>query len=397
MTEKLYYNDPYTLEFTADITEIQPYESGKYAVFLDKTFFYPASGGQPYDTGILNGIKVVDVFEKEGKIFHITEAPLEKGKAEGKIDYHRRLEHMQHHTGQHLLSQAFIQVIKAPTVSFHLGNETATIEIVIPDLSIEQADAVEDLANDIIYRNKKINVLYIEEADVNDLNLRKKPKKKCAAGDIRVIEIEDFDLSPCGGTHATSTGELGIIKIINWERYKGNVRVNFLCGRRALHDFRNKNRSIKNISAKFSASDQQIEEIIYKSIDDTKELQKQFNAVKKQLAEYTARGLIKRAEQYNEYKLIIQDFPETDISTLKQIGQELTLEKDILAFLVSKNNHKTHLLFCCSENIKINLNEHLGKILIAINGKGGGKPNFVQGSGDATDLNGLVEQIKKLL
>jgi len=396
MTEKLYYNNPHTLEFTASITEVLPYND-KFAVFLDETFFYPTSGGQPFDTGIPNNIKVSDVFEKDGKIFHITESAPEPGPVTGKIDYHRRLEHMQHHTGQHLLSQAFIQVIKAPTISFHLGNELATIEIVTPDLNREDADKVEELANDIIYQNRNVNVLYVEEADANDLNLRKKPKKKCADGDIRVIEIEDFDLSPCGGTHAARTGELGIIKITGWERYKGNVRVDFLVGRRALADYRFKNLSLKNISAKFSAKDKQIEEIIYKSIEDSKELQKELSAARKQLAEFTTKQLLEGAETFNNQKLIIKAFEDTDMSGLKLIGQELTLTGDFMAFLVSSHNKKTHLLFCCPEDLKINLNPHLQQILKMINGKGGGKPNFVQGSGEEYDLNEIMEQIRDLI
>ncbi|MBC7473499.1 MAG: alanyl-tRNA editing protein, partial [Candidatus Sericytochromatia bacterium] len=270
MTEKLYYNEPHTLEFTANVTDIISYNNN-YAIFLDKTYFYPTSGGQPFDTGYIGTAKIVDVFEKDGKVFHISESSLEKNSFPAKIDYYRRLEHLQHHTGQHLLSQAFIQIIKAPTISFHLGLETATIEIVIKDLNIEQVNEVEDLANNIIYENRKINVHYVDESEVNNLNLRKPPKKKGDQG-VRIIEIENFDMSACGGTHAQSTGELGMIKIIGWEKYKGNIKVEFICGRRALLDYRFKNIAIKNIANKFSTKDNQIEEIITKSIDDTKNI-----------------------------------------------------------------------------------------------------------------------------
>ena len=338
MTDKLYYNDPYTLEFFAEIKEVKTFEQNKYSVILDKTYFYPTSGGQPFDTGTINNIKVIDVFEKEGEIYHIVESPVEIGKMHGKIDYHRRLEHMQHHTGQHLLSQAFIQVLKAPTVSFHLGTEISTIEIIIKDLTIEQVNDVEELANDIIYQNRNINILYVNESEINELSLRKKPKKKCASGDIRVIEIEDFDLSPCGGTHAKMTGELGLIKIIGWEKYKGNLRVDFLCGRRAIIDYRFKNRVIKNIANKFSTKDKQIEDIIYKSIDETKTIQRELTSVKKEITKYITKELLENADNYNELRLVTKEIENTDINSLKQLGLELINEKKILIFLASKYN-----------------------------------------------------------
>ncbi len=395
MTEKLYYNEPHTLEFIANVTDIIPYDNN-YAIFLDKTYFYPTSGGQPFDTGYIGTAKIIDVFEKDGKVFHISESNLEKNSFPAKINYYRRLEHLQHHTGQHLLSQAFIQIIKAPTISFHLGSETATIEIVIKDLNIEQANEVEDLANNIIYENRKINVHYVDESEVNNLNLRKPPKKKGDQG-VRIIEIENFDMSACGGTHAQSTGELGMIKIIGWEKYKGNIKVEFICGRRALLDYRFKNIAIKNIANKFSTKDNQIEEIITKSIDDTKNISKQINILKKELVKYQAKELILLSEKSGDFNLIINIFDNTEISNLVQIGQELILEENTISFLLSTHDNRTRLVLCCNENIKLNLNKISAEIFALINGKGGGKPNFIQGSGDITNLDDLVNKFKNII
>jgi alanyl-tRNA synthetase len=396
MTEKLYYNDPYTLEFKADIIEVKPFEHN-FAIILDKTFFYPTSGGQPNDTGLLNNLKVVDVIDQDGQVLHITESAPEKGPVSGKIDYLRRLEHLQHHTGQHLLSQSFIRVASAPTISFHLGSEFATIEIVTKELSAETVIEVEELANDLIYQNRKINILYAAPDEVNELKLRKKPKKQCASGDIRVIEIEDFDLSPCGGTHALYTGEIGLIKIISWEKYKGNVKVEFSCGHRALNDYRFKNQAIKHIAAKFSAKDKKIEEIIYKSIEDSKNLQKQLNLANNKLAVFIAQDLLNNSQDFKQYKLIAKVFEDTDINTLKKIGQELNAKPDYIVLLLSEFEKRTNLLFCCSENISLNLNNISAPIFKMINGKGGGKAGFIQGSGEQANLDELLGQAKKLL
>ena len=378
MTEKLYYNDSKTLEFQSEIIEVNNSNKG-FEVILDKTYFYPTSGGQSFDTGTINGIKVTDVFEHDNRIVHVLESEINKGIAQAKIDYKRRLQNMQHHTGQHLLSQAFIQILKTPTVSIHLGDDICNIEIVKKELSQEEVNQVEDLANDIIYQNKKINIHYADESEISEINLRRPPKKKGNNG-IRIIEIEGFDMSACGGTHANSTGDLGIIKILGWEKYKGNIKVEFICGLRALHDYRFKNIAIKNISSKFSAKDKQIEEIIYKSINDSKENLKEISALKKELALYKAKETVKEAEIFKDYKIVFKFFNNTDINSLKLIANEITEMDNVIALLVSDYQDKNNFIFCCDSKLKINMNKYLLELLKELDGKGGGKPNLSQGS-----------------
>lgn len=396
MTEKLYYKDSHKLDFQSEIIDINNFED-KYHVELDKTYFYPTSGGQSFDTGFINGIRVIDVFEKEGKIIHVLEKETSKGIADSKIDYSRRLENMQHHTGQHLLSQAFIQILKTPTISIHLGEDICNIEIVKKELTQEEVDQVEDLANNIIYQNKPINVYYVDESDINEINLRRPPKKKGNEG-IRVVEIEGFDTSACGGTHASNTGEIGIIKIIGWEKYKGNIKVDFICGLRALRDYRFKNIAIKNIATKFSAKDKQIEEIIYKSINDSKENLKELSNVKKELAFYKAKELVNDCETYKNYNMVVKHFEIDDIFFLKLIAQELIENNNTIGLLSTNINDKTNLIFCCNSSIKVNMNKYLSEIMKHINGKGGGKPNLVQGSGDkSTKLNEIIDNTVSLI
>lgn len=378
MTEKLYYNDSKTLEFQSEIIEVNNSNKG-FEVIMDKTYFYPTSGGQSFDTGIINGIKVTDVFEQDNRIVHVLESEINKGIAKAKIDYKRRLENMQHHTGQHLLSQAFIKILKTPTVSIHLGDDICNIEIVKKELSQEEVNQVEDLANDIIYQNKKINIHYADESEISEINLRRPPKKKGNDG-IRIIEIEGFDMSACGGTHANSTGDLGLIKILGWEKYKGNIKVEFICGLRALHDYRFKNIAIKNISSKFSAKDKQIEEIIYKSINDSKENLKEISALKKEIALYKAREIVAKAEDFKEYKIVCESFNNSDINSLKLIANQITEMNNVIALLVSDHQDKNNFIFCCDSKLKINLNKYLSELLKELDGKGGGKPNLSQGS-----------------
>ncbi|GIW21079.1 MAG: alanyl-tRNA editing protein [Candidatus Sericytochromatia bacterium] len=392
-TQKLYYNDSYKLDFEENILKVEKWND-KFAVLFEKTYFYPTSGGQPCDKGFINNIPVVDVIEKEGNIYHILEKNLTENKAICKIDYNTRLENSQHHTGQHLLSQAFIKVKNYPTISMHIGKDYSTIEIVASSLNIEDINKVEDLANQIIYENRKINILYLSEDEINNYSLRKKPKKKSSNNDIRVIEIENFDLSPCGGTHLKSTSEIGIIKIISFEKYKGNYRVNFLCGKKALLDYRYKNFAIKNISNKFSASEYNIEQIINKFIDDFEKNKKELNLIKKDFYNLLSKNILNDCKIINNVKVIIKEEKNYDI---KDISQNLVKNQDILSFLFLENNERYNFIFSCSDNLKINLNEIARKLFKDLSFKGGGKNNFIQGSINKVEKSFLEKIISDYL
>lgn len=396
MTEKLYYNDSFKLNFESQIIKTSN-DNGKFHIVMDKTYFYPTSGGQSFDTGIINEIPVIDVFEKDGEIIHVLEKELSLGKAVSKINYERRLQNIQHHTGQHLLSQAFIKVLNAPTISIHLGEDICNIEIVKSDLTSDDAFKVEEFANDLIYQNKSLSVYYVDKENISDINLRKPPKKS-GQGGIRIVEIEDFDISACGGTHATTTGQIGMIKIIGWEKYKGNIKVDFICGLRALRDYRFKNTAIKNISTKFSTKDKQIEEIINKSINDSKDNLKELSIIKKELAFYKSKELIDNAEEYKSFNLIAKSVDTSDLFFLKNIAQEIIKDQNNIAILYTNIDSKFNCIICCSENIKINLNKYLLELLKHTNGKGGGKPNFVQGSCTIPEnLNNIIDSVIELI
>src|SRR5947209_10568776 len=252
-TEKLYFTDSDLLEFPATILDVQATEQAHH-VILDRTAFYPTGGGQPNDTGWLDQSRVVDVFEDDaGIIHHLVEeqGALAVGQTvQGRIDRARRLDHLQQHSGQHILSQAFVQASGAETRSFHLGSSTSTIDIELQSPTADHLRAAEEIANAIVFEDRPMRVHLVNEDEARQLPLR---KEAAVEGTIRVIEIDGFDWSPCGGTHARRTGQIGLIAIKGYERAKKMTRVEFVCGHRALAEYRAANQTALAVAQSFSA------------------------------------------------------------------------------------------------------------------------------------------------
>src|SRR5215470_12489974 len=250
-TERLYYNDPYLLEFDAAILEARSM-TNRTGVVLDKTAFYPTSGGQPNDLGTINDAAVIDCIEDEdtGTVIHLVDRELVSGPAHCRIDAVRRADHMQQHSGQHVLSQAFVELFSWPTLSFHMGAVNCTIDLPAESISREQSERAEDLANRIVRENRNVAVRYISQENIADAGLRKPTER---SGEIRVIDIDGYDRSACGGTHVRLTSEIGPILIIGFERAKKLTRVQFICGDRVLRYARAANRTLEAISQTISA------------------------------------------------------------------------------------------------------------------------------------------------
>ncbi|MEX2660575.1 MAG: alanyl-tRNA editing protein, partial [Vicinamibacterales bacterium] len=235
MTERLYYEDPALAQFEARVTHVDIVD-GRQNVRLDRTAFYPTSGGQPFDTGTLGGARVIDVVDDEdGDVRHVVEGTLTEGASvEGRVDWTRRFDHMQQHTGQHVLSAAFETLLHARTESFHLGADGATIDLAREVTPQEIARAEED-ANRIVWEDRPVTIRFVDATEAAALPLRKPPARE---GTLRLIDVEGYDLSGCGGTHVARTGAIGIIAVAGWERFKGGMRVGFVCGGRALRAHR---------------------------------------------------------------------------------------------------------------------------------------------------------------
>src|SRR5437870_9919160 len=252
-TERLYYHDSRVLEFDARVIDLSERDDGAIAVLLDRTAFYPTGGGQPNDTGMLGEARVVDCIDMEDAgVLHVIQGPTpEVGEmVHGRIDSLRRLDHMQQHTGQHILSAAFVKLFDAPTHSFRVLEHQCEIDIALDNPTDEKIERAVDLANQTIGRNVPINVKRTTSEEAASLPLRKEPARE---GELRLIEIDKFDLTPCGGTHAKSTGEIGVIAARSWERAKGLTRIQFMAGIRALADYRKANRTAREVAALFSA------------------------------------------------------------------------------------------------------------------------------------------------
>jgi len=391
-TEKLYQRDAYRTAFTARVTGMEAIK-GAPAVALDKTCFYPTSGGQLHDTGTIGAAPVVDVFEKDGRIYHVLEKECSlSGEVDGAVDWERRFDHMQQHTGQHILTSALIDTLGAATVSSSLGAEMSTIDIALTSLSPDDAARAEDEANRRIYDDVPVHILFPEDKELEKMPLRKKPPpgKK-----TRIIHIEGFDYSPCGGTHCSRTGEVGIIKISRWEKMRGNSRIEFYCGGRALRDYRRKARILNRVSGALSAQESEAGEAVARLIGEAKEQRRSIAALKQQLFTHHARELYDAAARTGGTRIIASIIENSGIAELQMLAQKIRQHGACLVLLGSPGE-KPSFVFTRSEGITIDLAGMLDTLRRTFPVKGGGGPGMVQGGlQDGNALNAFIDAAEK--
>src|SRR6267143_1271891 len=271
-TERLYYDDARLLEFDARVVAVDKHDDGRSEAKLDRTAFYPTGGGQPNDTGTLGEARVVDCIDMEDAgVLHVIQGPMpEVGEViHGRIDSRRRLDHIQQHTGQHILSAAFVRLFDAPTRSFRVLEHECEIDVALADPTDERIEQAVDFANQIIWQSRPIQIRKVTSEEAANLPLRKEPARQ---GELRLIDIEDFDLTPCGGTHAKSTGEVGVIAVRSWERAKGLTRLQFMAGIRALADYRKANKTAREVAVLFSAGREDSPALVSHVIEEQKRL-----------------------------------------------------------------------------------------------------------------------------
>jgi len=377
MTERLYYLDPYRLEFEARVVERMSV-GAKPGVVLESTCFYPTSGGQPRDEGHLNGVPVTNVFEREDKaIVHVLATELKGGLARGVIDWERRFDHMQQHTGQHILSQAFLQLLNAETVGFHLGKEASTIDVDKAPLVVSQLDKVEDLTNEIGFADRPVRTYLATETELAGLPLRKLPTVEMP---IRIVEVEGFDYSPCGGTHCHRTGEVGLIKITRVERRGQDTRVEFLCGGRALTDYRGKNRTVNELANRFSVGVWELAEAVERLAEEAKSSRRELNAAKNRLLAYEAAELLAEAEQHGDIRVVRKVFTDREGEEVRRLSLRL-MESEGSVALLGLSGGKAQLFFACSADLPYDMNDLLKRACQVVGGGGGGRRHFAQGGG----------------
>ncbi len=369
-TKRLYFEDPYQIEFEAKVIQSFSHE-GKPAVILDGTCFYPESGGQPADRGTIDGIPVIHVFEQDGRIIHLLKNELSTAVAKGKIDWTARFDHMQQHAGQHILSQCFVRLYDAATRSFHLGERTSTLEVDMREIGEEEAERAERLANEIVFQNKEIKSCFYREEEIADVELRRPPQKE---GDIRVIDISDFDRTACGGTHPHRTGEIGTIKILRWDRIRSNIRLEFICGIRALEDYARKHRDLKILSNNLTVDDREVVASFEKFVSDLK-MQKKINRkMLENLIQYEAVEMIQKAEG----KVIKQIFADRPQEEVRLLILTVMRKGEFVGLFGLQSGERVHVFLACSENLDLDMRELLPVVTPLIDGKGGGRPSLVE-------------------
>jgi len=371
-TERLYYNDAYLVEFDAEVVETSN-DGGRAAVILDRTAFYPTSGGQPNDLGTLNGVPVIDCIEdeKSGAVIHLLERPIGKGPAHGLIDARRRSDHVQQHSGQHVLSQAFVELLNLATVSFHLGALHCTIDLPAEAVTREQAEAAEDLANRIIRENRSVAVRFVAPENIAEVALRKPTER---AGEIRVVDIAGYDRSACGGTHVRSTGEIGGILITGIERAKKQSRVQFICGDRVLRYARAANRTLESISQTISSPPLEAAAAVRSLWDEHQVLRKRAEDLESQLIDHEA------AQFPLDDGFAVAAFKNRSIEKVKMLASKISLRPGTVALLADEGE-QLRVVFARSPESTVDVSGVLKRTLERFGGRGGGRPNLAQGGG----------------
>ncbi|SHI70496.1 alanyl-tRNA editing protein [Lutispora thermophila] len=387
MTEKLYLNNSYIYEFEANIINCTPY-NGYYAIILDKTAFYPEGGGQPSDRGYINEHEVLDVIEKDGQVLHIVNHGISTRKVICRIDWNRRYDFMQQHSGQHILSHCFLELFQGNTDSFHLGSNTVSIEIDIKEFSQYDCNKIEAMANEIIYNNLPISSSVIPEEELNKLPLRKQPSVK---DNIRIVKIGDIDYNPCGGTHVMATGEVGIIKIVKWEKLKSSYRFHFLCGKRALMDYGYKNLLLQSLCAKLSVKDFDLEKAVDRLMEENKILNKEYINSNKALLRFEAKELYNLSDTVNDIRIIKSVYNDRKFDDIKYMASELTTREKTIALLATINEN-AQVVFSRSEDVCMDMNMLLRSVLPKINGKGGGSSKTALGGGSVGSIKCMMEE-----
>jgi alanyl-tRNA synthetase len=383
MTQKLFIEDPYLKTFSSTIVE-HIWIDDKPAVILEQTGFYPTSGGQPHDTGRLNDIAVVDVIEDERhRIVHLLEKPLDETNVKGRIDWPRRFDHMQQHTGQHIMSQAFMKICEAETMAFHLGEKSSTIDVNKANLMFETMVAVENLTNHIIFENREVRAHFVGLNEIDRFPVRKPPTVN---EDIRVIEVGDFDYSPCGGTHCRQTGEVGIFKVRRFENYKSGSRIHFLCGQRALKDYQHAGKILKKLSETLSSNVSDLPLNVEKLKEDAKLLHLENNNFKKKLLEFEAQTLTAECEKRGKIRLLTKVFQDRHPKELQLlVSKILASSPNTIILFGGKEAGKATLLFACSDKLTHNMGELMQTACTVIEGRGGGRPHLAQGGGSQVE------------
>ncbi|WP_407270520.1 alanyl-tRNA editing protein [Radiobacillus sp. PE A8.2] len=395
MENKLYYQDAYQKQFKAKVIKQGKDQEGRYYVSLDQTAFYPTGGGQPYDTGTLNGYPVLDVEMIDGQIRHYLKEPLfYESEVTGMLDWQRRFDHMQQHAGQHILSATFEDILGYKTVSFHLGSEICTIDLETGQVSEYELTKIEEICNRIILENRPIETVWVTPEEVKNYRLR---KNLSVDENIRLVIIPEFDYNGCGGTHPNSTGQIMSIKILGWEKQRKQVRVHFVCGRRVLAQLAQKHRVIQTLNHKLRAPENELAPAVDALLAKQKDTEKALSETEATVLDLQANDILYQA---NNHSVVAKAFMGYSMKDMQTLTRKLIAHiEDGVVILVSQNGDKLQVVFGRGTAVThISMKKLLGNILPIINGKGGGSHSLAQGGGEAIiSAEQLLEKIKEVV
>jgi len=396
MTKKLFYKDQYIKEFTANVVEVKEQE-GNILVLLDKTAFFPGGGGQSSDTGLIDGVKVIDMIEEGENIYHVVETkPKNSENIVCKIDWENRLDGMQQHLGQHVLSGCFFSIFNANTAGIHLGKDISYVDIV-GFIQEEQITLAQKTANKVIGENHKVTFLITNRKEAKTMGLR----RELATSDetISVVKIEGLDINACCGVHPSSTLELQMIKIKGVEKHKGNTRVFFLAGNRAVEEFLNRDNILDELCKGLSTGADEAVKSLASLKNNFNEVREENKKIKIALAEFETKDLVDKGEKIGDIILINKIYEGENMKFLNRLAEKLVLEDNVVILFATKDSEKANLLFCCSKNLKnINMGNLLKDSISLIDGKGGGSPLLAQGGGkNMANLQNAMDYASRIL
>ena len=384
MTDRLYYRDSFLYDFDAEVAEVPQLKRA--AIILDRTAFYPTSGGQIFDTGTITlgdtTLRVSEVADTEdGRVVHYLDAPLKDVKPgsriHGQIDATRRRDHMQQHSGQHVLSAAFIRLYDMHTVSFHMADDYCSIDLDTPGLTKEQIEAAELLANEIILENRAVDIRFVNREEAAQLGLRKVPVAD--RDELRIIDIRDVDISACGGTHVNQTGQIGCILLRKAERVRQGWRVEFVAGQRAVATARRDYTTLTEAAALFSAHIYDVPQQAAKSLEEIRMLRKQREQSQEDLAAAQAAAILAETSESNARKIVVRTFSDRDMNSLKLLAQKLTRLAPNAIALLATNSPQPSLVFAQSTGQPFDMSALLKQAISKLGGRGGGSKDMAQG------------------
>lgn len=400
MTERLYFDPDHALAFNARVTQVVEHD-GQPAVLLDRTAFYPTGGGQPNDTGRLGRAEVVDVVEEEeGRILHVLASPdvAVGDEVACEVDADRRRDHMQQHTGQHILSAAFEHLFDAETRGFRMGVESSEIDVELEDPTDARITEVESLANSVVFSDLPLRIHTVDREGAARLPLRKQSGRE---GTLRIIEIDGFDWSPCGGTHARRTGEVGLIAVTSVERAKKMARVTFVCGGRALADYRRAHRTALETARVFSTGRDDAPPLVGRLVEENKALKRRVRELTEIASEVEGRRLYEGAESCEGFRLVVVRFDGRSADELRLLAHKVVAEGPAVVLLASDEGGVARLVFARSDGeslATVDCGNLLRAACEAVNGRGGGKPDFAQGGGpNAAGIDSALAAAKAMV